>query len=167
MNSKNIAREHAAATGDGGGGPKHPMALSLLVNLDVPDLEAGVRFYTKGLGLRAGRRLEPGFVELLGGSSPIYLLQKAAGSMTSSASSQARSYQRHWTPVHLDFVVRDIDRAIERAVDAGAVLEGPVSTEIYGKLALLSDPFGHGFCLLQFTGRGYDELLGEPSADTQ
>ena len=26
--------------------------------------------------------------------------------------------------------------------------------------ALTADPFGHGFCLVQFTGRGYDELVG-------
>jgi len=25
-------------------------------------------------------------------------------------------------------------------------------------LALMADPFGHGFCLLQFVGQGYDEL---------
>jgi len=23
---------------------------------------------------------------------------------------------------------------------------------------LLADPFGNGFCLIQFTGRGYDEI---------
>ena len=28
-----------------------------------------------------------------------------------------------------------------------------------GRLALLSDPFGHGFCLFELQGRGYDELL--------
>ena len=45
-----------------------------------------------------------------------------------------------------------------RALAAGAALESDVSEHAYGRLALLSDPFGHGFCLLQFTGRGYDEL---------
>jgi predicted enzyme related to lactoylglutathione lyase len=69
-----------------------------------------------------------------------------------------RDYQRHWTPVHLDFVVSDIRRAIERARAAGATLERDVTTHAYGKLALLADPFGNGFCLLEFTGRGYDEI---------
>jgi hypothetical protein len=23
----------------------------------------------------------------------------------------------------------------------------------------MADPFGHGFCFLQFTGRGYDEIV--------
>ncbi len=29
----------------------------------------------------------------------------------------------------------------------------------YGRIAMLADPFGHGFCLLQFSARGYDALL--------
>ena len=40
-----------------------------------------------------------------------------------------------------------------------AALEGAPSEHAYGRLALLSDPFGHGFCLLEFRGNGYDELL--------
>jgi hypothetical protein len=28
----------------------------------------------------------------------------------------------------------------------------------WGKLALMADPFGHGFCFVQFVGRGYDEI---------
>ena len=61
--------------------------------------------------------------------------------------------------MHLDFVVEEIDRAVQQAVQAGAVLEQPVKTNAWGKLALLSDPFGHGFCLVQFVGRGYDEVV--------
>jgi hypothetical protein len=30
-------------------------------------------------------------------------------------------------------------------------------------MANMGDPFGHGFCLLQFQGRGYDELLAPPA----
>ena len=33
-----------------------------------------------------------------------------------------------------------------------------MTTHPYGKLALMADPFGNGFCLLEFTGRGYDEI---------
>jgi predicted enzyme related to lactoylglutathione lyase len=60
--------------------------------------------------------------------------------------------------VHLDFVVEDIAAATERAVRAGATLEGEIQTFDWGRLANLSDPFGHGFCLLQFVGKGYDEF---------
>ena len=63
----------------------------------------------------------------------------------------------------LDFVVQDIRAAVERAQAAGAVLERDVTTHAYGLLALLADPWGNGFCLLQFTGRGYDEIsVGSP-----
>jgi catechol 2,3-dioxygenase-like lactoylglutathione lyase family enzyme len=38
----------------------------LLLNIDVPDLADGVRFYTAALGLSVGRRFDNTFVELLG-----------------------------------------------------------------------------------------------------
>ena len=41
---------------------------------------------------------------------------------------------------------------------AGATLEREVTEHAYGKLALLADPFGNGFCLIEFSGRGYDEI---------
>jgi predicted enzyme related to lactoylglutathione lyase len=133
------------------------MTAGLLVNIDVDDLARGERFYCEGLGLRVGRRFD-GWLELLGAGSPIYLLPKPAGSAVSPASGQTRDYSRHWTAVHLDFVVDDIRTAAERAVAAGATLERDVTTHAYGELALLADPFGNGFCLLQFNARGYDAI---------
>ena len=50
-------------------------------------------------------------------------------------------------------------RALERAREAGAVVEGDVQVRPWGRMANLADPFGHGFCLLEFRGRGYDEVL--------
>ena len=132
--------------------------MSLLVNIDVDDLARGERFYCDGLGLKIGRRFD-GWTELTGAAAPIYLLPKPAGSTVSPASGQKRDYARHWTPAHLDFVVDDIASAVERAVKAGATLERAATKHAYGLLALLADPFGNGFCLLQFTGRGYDEIV--------
>ena len=40
--------------------------MSLMINIDVPDVDAGVRFYTSAFGLRIGRRFGTDFVELLG-----------------------------------------------------------------------------------------------------
>ena len=130
----------------------------VLLNLDVDDIDRAVAFYTTAFGLRVGRRFEGGFVELLGAEAPIYLLLKAGGSEPFQGAEQRRSYARHWTPLHLDFVVDDLDAALARALAAGAVLEAAPSQHAYGRLALLHDPFGHGFCLLQFEGKGYDEL---------
>ena len=130
----------------------------LLVNIDVDDVDKAVTFYRDALGLTVGRRFGSDFVEMLGSTAPIYLLKKAAGSAPFKGG-PGRDYGRHWTPVHLDFVVDDIAPAVERAVKAGATLESPPKAHAYGLLALLADPFGNGFCLLQFTGRGYDEIV--------
>ncbi|MGH8630687.1 MAG: VOC family protein, partial [Burkholderiales bacterium] len=84
------------------------MATELLVNIDVADLEKAVAFYRDGLGLKPGRRLFDGAVEMLGASSRINLLEKPAGSAAFPQARQRRDYQRHWTPVHLDVVVADM-----------------------------------------------------------
>ena len=174
--------------------------MTLLLNIDVPDVETGVRFYTAAFALEVGRRFGTDFVELLGWPATVYLLAKAAG--TVGAGGDLRRYGRHWTPVHADIVVDDVDAAVARAVGAGAKLEAPVETVVtflltcsaaaeatfacaavssalddicsltavnsleapakdtaYGRIAMLADPFGHGFCLLQFNGQGYDALL--------
>ena len=137
--------------------------IELFANIDVDNLEHAVDFYSQALGLKVGRRLEAfGAVEILGASSKIYLLAKAAGTASSAGSPTQRNYQRHWTPVHLDFVVDDLDTAVQRAQAAGATLETKTEDQDWGRLALMSDPFGHGFCLLQFVGRGYDEIAESP-----
>jgi lactoylglutathione lyase len=105
-----------------------------------------------------GRRFGKGAVELLGASAAIYLLEKAGGTRFAPSSEGSRDYDRHWTPVHLDFVVADLNPALARATAAGATLEGEVRTQSWGRIAALSDPFGHGFCLIEFLGRGYDEI---------
>ena len=133
------------------------MSTGLLVNIDVADLETAERFYCDALGLKVGRRFD-GAVELLGSGAPIYLLAKAAGSAASSFTQEIRRYERHWTPVHLDFVVPDLEAALPRARAAGAVVEIDIRQASWGRIANLCDPFGNGFCLLQFTGRGYDEI---------
>ncbi|MCF8533250.1 MAG: VOC family protein [Reyranella sp.] len=100
--------------------------MTLLINIDVPDVGAGVAFYTAAFGLTVGRRFGTDFVELLGWPAPLYLLTKAPG-----------------TP------------------GAGAALEAAARDAPYGRIAMLADPFGHGFCLVQFNQRGYDALLDD------
>jgi predicted enzyme related to lactoylglutathione lyase len=132
--------------------------MDLIANIDVDDLEKARRFYQDAFGLTVGRRLGASCLEMLGGAVPIYLLLKPTGTVASNVTGQARRYDRHWTPVHLDFVVEDIESAVQIAMAAGARLEAAVSTAKWGKLALLADPFGHGFCFIEFLGRGYDEI---------
>jgi predicted enzyme related to lactoylglutathione lyase len=133
--------------------------VNLLVNIDVDDLARGVDFYTRAFGLRVGRRFGTAAVELLGGEVPLYLLAKAVGTpFAAQARGAVRDYGRHWTPLHLDFAVTDIHAAMRAALEAGAVQEGSLQTHAWGYIAMFADPFGHGFCLLQFVGRGYDEV---------
>jgi predicted enzyme related to lactoylglutathione lyase len=128
-----------------------------LVNVDVDDVERATAFYVEAFGLRVGRRLG-GAVELLGGSAPIYLLPKAGGTMPFTGALSPRDYTRHWTPVHLDLVVEDVDAALSKAVAAGASRESETFDLAWGRMILMADPWGNGFCLVQFVGRGYDAI---------
>lgn len=130
--------------------------MCLMINIDVPDVDAAIRFYTQAFDLRVSRRFD-GFAELLGWPAPLYLLAKEAGTL--GAGGDKRRYERHWTPVHLDVLVEDVDAAVERAVGAGAVLERPAVSAAFGRIAGLADPFGNGLCVLKLSERGYDALL--------
>ena len=132
---------------------------SALINIDVADLAAATSFYCEALALSVGRRFGDAAVELVGASAVIYLLAKPAGSRAAPSIEQERDYARHWTPLHLDFVVPDIKAALARATAAGAGLEGAIATHPWGHIALMTDPFGNGLCLVQFVGRGYDALV--------
>ena len=128
------------------------------VTIDVPQLDEGLRFYRDALGLVEVARPVATYVILKCGSSQIGLIEKRAGTKPAKGSDDVRRYERHWTPVHLDFVVPDLESALTQARGAGASLEGDVRSHSWGRLAVLGDPFGHGFCLIEFLGRGYDEI---------
>lgn len=130
--------------------------MQVLINIDVPDIEKAIAFYERGLGLQLSRMLFDNRVaEMTAGALVVHLLHKPPAS-TATPAGDRRTYERHWTPVHLDFVVDDIALATDRAVAAGAALEQPPRERDWGKLALLSDPFGNGFCLLEFHGTPYE-----------
>ena len=130
---------------------------ALLLNIDVPNVSVAEAFYTAAFGLTLGRRFGGDVVELLGWPVPLYLLSKDAGTM--GAGRDFRRYDRHWTPIHADIVVDDLDIALARAVAAGATVEQPAREAPYGRIAMVADPFGHGFCLITFNAKGYDALL--------
>ncbi|MDF2494837.1 VOC family protein [Sphingomonas sp.] len=136
-----------------------PAPARLIVNLDVPDLARAETFYCRALGLRVGRRIGAAAVELLGLEAPLYLLEQADGSVACDTSPVRRDYRRHWTPVHLDIAVDDLDTARAAAIAAGAVDETGVRAAPYGRIAGFADPFGHGFCLIEFNERGYDAIV--------
>ncbi len=97
------------------------MPTSLLINIDVPELQKGIDFYTKALGLRHTRILFDGTVaEMIhdGAAMRIYLLAEGEATVATREPICLRDYNRHWTPVHMDFVVEDLQTSIESALAA-------------------------------------------------
>jgi len=134
--------------------------MQVFINIDVAEMESAIRFYRQAFDLKLKRRLfDNSVAELTGTTAMIYLLEKKAGSAALEGMHEVRRYARHWTPVHLDFVVDDVDTSVQKAVAAGAVPETSIRSEAWGRIATLSDPFGNGFCILELTDRGYDTMI--------
>lgn len=130
--------------------------MNLLINLDVPGIPAAEAFYGDAFGLKAARRFGDDGVEMLGAAVSVYLLKKQADS--TDASTVARTCSRHWMPMHVDVAVEELKPAFARALAAGALQEGEIRDARWGRIAQIADPFGHGWCLLPFVDRGYDEI---------
>ena len=101
------------------------------VQIPVPDLEAGLRFYRDGLGLelkwrhatQAGLRL--GDTELV--------------------------LQTERPEPETDFLVDSAEEAVRRVMAAGGrVLAGPLDIPV-GRLAVVGDPFGNSLVLLDLS----------------
>ena len=132
--------------------------LTVHAYIEVADLERGIKFYHDVLGLTLKRRLSPNWVELEGTNAPIFLLGNRPPVADLGGKKVPRSYERHWTPVHLDFIVSDLDQTIARALESGASLDRDVQGREYGRIANLADPFGNGFDLIEFAPGGYAVL---------
>jgi len=132
--------------------------MKVIINIDVPDLRAAITFYTAALGLHHTRTLDDDVAELSGASATLYLLQKDTGTPAFKTPpvgrGAPRNYARHWTPVHFDLVVPDVDAAAARAIAAGATQETGHVNWRGSRCISFSDPFGHGFCFIQFDQHG-------------
>jgi predicted enzyme related to lactoylglutathione lyase len=114
--------------------------------VDVADLDAATAFYCEALGCSLEKR-KPSHNTLLAGGVTLHLLLKEAGSDPTGAGSFTRSYERHWTPVHLDFDVADVDATVDLVTRFGGTVEA-VKRGDWGTMAFCADPFGNGLCLL-------------------
>jgi len=132
--------------------------LELHAYIEVADLERGIAFYSDGLGLALRRRLSPNWVELSGANLPVFLLGNRSPVAELGATRALRNFERHWTPVHLDFIVTDLDAAVRRLMELGGKLDRPTQSREYGRMANMADPFGNGFDLIEFSGAGYDAV---------
>jgi predicted enzyme related to lactoylglutathione lyase len=123
--------------------------VSIEICIDVPDLARGVRFYTDAFGFSKVSEPHPGIAFLAVDGMEITLLEKPPQSKPSPHTQDVRHYDRHWTPVHLDFHVDDVKAALDKAISAGAVQEQLFENPNHGSIAFCADPFGNGFCILE------------------
>jgi len=117
--------------------------------IEVTDLTLGMEFYCTGLGLSLKKQLSPRWVELEGAGTPIYLLGNRPVDVDLGSTIATRTFGRHWTPVHLDFIVTSLNEMVERLIRYGATLDRDVKDREYGRIANMADPFGNGFDLIE------------------
>jgi predicted enzyme related to lactoylglutathione lyase len=123
------------------------------VSIDVPELDAGLRFYGQVFGFLETARPFPTMAVLEANNVTVCMHQKQAGSKSSTGGADRRRYERHWTPVHLDLHVDDFDAVLDKVRAQGGAIEDEYRTEGPMPAAFCSDPFGNGFC-----------VIGEPTA---
>ncbi len=118
------------------------------VSIDVPDLDSGVHFYARVFGFIESSRPFPTMALLDANNLTVCMHQKVQGTKSSSGSAAQRHYERHWTPVHLDLHVHDIDAVLSRVRAEGGSVENEFRTQGPKPVAFCSDPFGNGFCII-------------------
>ncbi|HVX99850.1 MAG TPA: VOC family protein [Pseudorhodoplanes sp.] len=119
--------------------------VSVSESVDVPSLEEGIRFYAAAFGFEVTGRPVPEVAVLKAVNTTLCLLEKKAGTRRSPRAADVRRYDRHWTPVHLDLHVGDLDAALARALAVGANQEQVFRDAEHGSAAFCSGPF----CLIQ------------------
>jgi catechol 2,3-dioxygenase-like lactoylglutathione lyase family enzyme len=118
------------------------------VTINVPQLDEGLRFYRGALGLAEVARPVATYVILKCGNGQIGLIEKRAGSKPAKGSDDVRRYERHWTPVHIDFHVDDFESVLINVLNAGGKREQKFEGGQRPPIAFCSDPFGNGFCII-------------------
>ncbi len=121
---------------------------SVHLSIEVPNLEAGLRFYGKVFGFREKARPFPTMAILDANNLTVCMHEKAAGTKSSPGGHDVRRYERHWTPVHVDVHVEDLDAALEKLRAEGGLVENEFRTQGPKPVAFCSDPFGNGFCVI-------------------
>ena len=119
------------------------------ITIDVDDLELAVKFYCEVIGLKLIERGKTWARTELDDQT-FWICEFEAG----KKGGIARDFQRHWTPVHLDFIVKNLDSALARALDTGGRLDRAVRRDDPEPLGIcdvanLSDPAGNGVDLIQ------------------
>jgi len=129
-----------------------PPMPKITICIDVADLYSGTLFYTEALGCTLEtQRASHNTLDADG--VRIHLgLKKEASSATPQG--HKRNFGRHWTPVHLDFDVEDVEHTAEAVKRLGGTVE-ELKNGDWGSAAFCADPFGNGFCLLRILSDGH------------
>jgi predicted enzyme related to lactoylglutathione lyase len=114
----------------------------------VPSLAQGLAFYERVFGFVETARPFPTMAILDANNVTVCMHEKAAGSKPSPSGADVRRYERHWTPVHLDLHVADLDDALGRLREAGGAVEAEFRSHGPKPVAFCCDPFGNGFCII-------------------
>ena len=123
------------------------MSINLHAYIRVTDLERGIEFYCHTLGLQLRRHLSHNWAELKGAAIPIFIL----------AQEPIEQQVGYWT-VHLDFLTDDLELAVSKACEVGAVLVREIQERVYGRMANMVDPFGNPFDFIEMNSDGYDRI---------
>lgn len=119
---------------------------SVSICIDVSDLPLATRFYCEALGCLIVKT-RTSHTTLSAEGVTVQLLLKEAGTEAHTTPGCIRTYERHWTPVHLDFEVSNIDETMSSVERLGGKVE-EVKRSDWGAAAFCADPFGNGLCLV-------------------
>ena len=121
--------------------------IKITVSIDVFSLKKAEAFYTEALGCKKVRDQGSNMIVLGTENGDIYLQEKEAETKPLSSSDVVRDYTHHWTPIHLDFITKNIDEVVKKILELGGLHEGGESGD-WGSIAYCADPFGNGFCVI-------------------
>jgi Glyoxalase-like domain len=121
-------------------------------------LNRGIDFYCRRLGLGLKRWLSRSWGRTLRREPADISPGEPACGREPWARTAPRIFERHWTPVHLDFIVTDLDRVVAQLTRLSGSLDRDIQVCEYGRIANMADPFGNRFDLIEFCGSGYDAV---------
>lgn len=127
--------------------PPPAKALTMMgAAIPCTDIDRSIAFYTKGLGLSAGPRMEPGQVievpMIFPGGGPYIILTKQKNAATTSAPGQ---------PMRIVLAVPDVKALAEKLMAAGYPLAHPINDEskFHVIVGLVDDPDGNHIEMVQ------------------
>ena len=120
--------------------------VQITISIDVSNIKKAEEFYIKALGCEKVK--DQGNMSIISAENvKIYLQEKEEGSNPIPSKEVTRTYQRHWTPIHLDFLCDNVSEVVSKILEFGGTQEGGEKGE-WGEIVFCADPFGNGFCVI-------------------